>query len=412
MIFLNNNLSKKLDSFQREKLDSTIFRFYLYRFISRFSFYVPILVVYFLMMQMNLYQIAILISLYGLMTTVAGFPFVTNITKQISPKNMLIAGETFKALAVGLIYFSSDLVVTNIGHFYILIFAQIIGGLGYSFSAGSDGSFLYRYCRDNNIEDYKLHEAKSSSMVFLSFLGAGIIGGIVSTFDIRLPFLLTFPAHIICVLLVFSFKNLENEGKNKIEIKNKFEIRKELKNRKLLSDMFFYSVSRAIIMTLSVSIFPFYFFETLHISVAFFGLILGSYTLTGFFVGKSTMKLREKFGEHKFSLILISSVITSLVLLSLVHNRAVVFAPFIMYIMTGAVRPHSMTRINEGIKFENNRTAIISLTEAAFGLVNVLLVLVCFWILNTYDIYTVFKMLLAIAIVLYSSLFVLSKGKI
>lgn len=409
---MNSSLKTEKYSSAKEKMDGTIVRFYLYRFISRLSFYVPILVVYFLAMNMNITQIAVLISAYGFMTTMTSIPPVTNITKKISPKNMLMTGEILKGISVGLTYFSSNIARNNDAQFYILLIAQLIGGIGYSFAAGSDGSFLFKYCRDNDIKDYKTHEAKSSSTVFLSFLGAGVIGGFVSTVDVRLPFLLTLPAHIICAILVFTFKDLKSEGKNIEQAKEKTTVRKELINNVLVSHMLFYSVSRAIIMTLAVSIFPFYFFKTLNISVALFGIIFGSYTLTGFFVGKSTIKLREKFGEQKFSFILIGCVIITLILLCFVHSKIVIFAPLIIYIMTGAVRPHSMTRINVSIKEEKNRSTIIALTEGAFGLINVIMVLICFVILQTYDIYSVFKMLLILSTGLYSFLFVLSKGKI
>lgn len=409
---MNNNLKTEAYPLIKEKIDRTIARFYLYRFISRLSFYVPVLVVYFLAMNMNITQIAILISVYGFMTTMTSIPPITNITKKISPKNMLMTGEILKGTSVGLIYFSSEIARSNNVHFYIILIAQLIGGIGYSFAAGSDGSFLFKYCRDNNIKEYKTHEAKSSSTVFLSFLGAGVVGGFVSIVDVRLPFLLTLPAHIICAMLVFSFKDLKSEEKNKKEVKEKSTVISELLNNVLVSHMLFYSVSRAIIMTLAVSIFPFYFFKTLNISVALFGIIFGGYTLTGFFVGKSTIKLREKFGEQKLSLILIGCVIATLFLLCFVHNKIIIFAPLIMYVMTGAVRPHSMTRINVSIKEEKNRSTIIALTEGAFGLINVLMVIICFSILQTYDIYSVFKMLLILAIGLYSFLFILSKGKI
>ena len=171
--------------------DGTITRFYLYRFVSRLSFYVPVLVVYFLAMEMTITQIAILVAAYGAMTTIASLPPVTTITRRFTPKKMLMMGEILKGISVGLTFFSSQIAQSNVSHFYVLLIAQLIGGVGYSFAAGSDGRFLFTYCKENNIEDYKTHEAKSSSTVFLSFLGAGVIGGIVSTIDVRLPFLMT-----------------------------------------------------------------------------------------------------------------------------------------------------------------------------------------------------------------------------
>lgn len=74
------------------------------------------------------------------------------------------------------------------------------------------------------------------------------------------------------------------------------------------------------------------FFKTLNISVALLGIIFGCYTLTSFIVGKSTIKLREKLEEQKFSLILIGCVITKLVLLCFVNNKIIVFASVIMHI--------------------------------------------------------------------------------
>lgn len=398
---------------QKEKLDGTIIRFYLYRFISRLSFYVPVLVVYFLEMNLGITQIAILIAAYGGMTTLTSLPPITkHLTSKFTPKKILMMGETLKAVSVGITYFSSDIVSTVNSHFWVLLIAQFIGGIGYSFAAGSDGRFLYTYCKEYNIPNYKQHEARSSSTVFLSFLGAGVVGGIVSMVNIRLPFLLTLPAHIVCTILAASFKDVKQMKNEDEKKKEKSTLVQELKNGELVSHMLYYSVSRAIIITLNVSIFPVYFFQTLEIPVWLFGIIFGSYTLTSFFVGKSTIKLRERFGEQKFSLFLVGCVLCTLVLLAFVHSKLVVLAPIIMYIMTGAIRPHTTTRINAAVKDDKNRANIIALMEGGFGFFNVVFVLICYAIMQSYDIYAVFQVLLGFATALYSFLFALAKGKI
>lgn len=399
---------------KKKSLDGTIIRFYLYRFISRLSFYVPILVVYFLAMELNMTQIAVLIAAYGGMTSFASLPPVTMyLTSKFTPKKMLMMGEILKAFSVGLTYFSSDIVSSVNSHFWVLLIAQLIGGIGYSFAAGSDGRFLFTYCKEYDIPDYKQHEARSSSTVFLSFLGAGVVGGIVSMINIRLPFLLTLPAHIICAILATSFRDIKQvRNNNEKKEKEKNTLIQELRNGELVSHMLYYSVSRAIIITLNVSIFPIYFFQTLKIPIWLFGIIFGSYTLTSFFVGKSTIKLRERFGEQRFSLFLIGCVLFTLVLLSFVKSKLVVLSPIIMYIMTGAIRPHTTTRINIAVKDDKNRANIIALMEGGFGLFNVIFVLVCYAIMQNYGIYAVFQTLLVFAVVLYSFLFALAKGKI
>lgn len=399
---------------KKKNLDNTIIRFYLYRFISRLSFYVPVLVVYFLAMDLNMTQIAVLIAAYGGMTSFTSLPPVTMyLTSIFTAKKMLMLGEILKALSVGLTYFSSDIVSTVNSHFWVLLIAQLIGGIGYSFAAGSDGRFLFTYCKEYDIPDYKQHEAHSSSTVFLSFLGAGVVGGIVSIVNIRLPFLLTLPAHIVCAILAISFRDIKQvKNSPKKKEKEKSTLMQELRNTELVSHMLYYSVSRAIIITLNVSIFPVYFFQTLEIPVWLFGIIFGSYTLTSFFVGKSTIKLREGFGEQKFSLFLIGCVLCTLVLLSFVHSKLVVLSPIIMYIMAGAIRPHTTTRINIAVKDNKNRANIIALMEGGFGFFNVIFVLVCYVILQKYDIYAVFQILLVFATALYGFLFALAKGKI
>lgn len=392
--------------------DRTIPRFYMYRFTSRLSFYVPILVIYFIAVKMNLTQISILIAAYGFMTTIFSTPPISVVAKKIGSRKMLMIGELLKGTSVGIIFFSEGIGHTlHFSHFIVLLIAQLVGGVGYSFCAGSDGSFLFSYCKaTNKMEEYKQHEAKSSSLVFLSFLGAGVIGGIVSIFNIKLPFLLTLPAHMICALLVFTFKDVTIEINT--QKGEKSNLLSELKNPILVSNMLFYSVSRALIMTLSVSILPLYFFKDLKLSIALFGIIFGSYTLTGFFVGKTTIIIREKLTERRFSLFLVICMLSTLALLYFVRSIFVIAAPLLMYVMTGAIRPHSMTRINAAIKHDKNRAAIISLAEAAFGILNVLMVLGSFAYLQISNIYEIFKILFVSAAVLYSLLFVVAKGNL
>jgi hypothetical protein len=317
---------------------------------------------------------------------------------------MILIGEFLKGAAVLTIYLSDFLSeIFVIDKFQILLLSQLSGGLGYSFCAGSDGGFLFRYCNQNGLsEAYKTHEAKSASGVFISFLGAGIIGAMLTVVNIKFPFLLTSFAHIASFSIMYSCHSLSKGGET-TTVKKQSNVLKEF-NLPLVSNLLFYSVSRAIIMTIFIALLPIYLFVHLKISLILFGLIFALYSLTAFFVGKYTIQIRKKMGEHYFDIFLALCMGVSLLWLSIDRSIMAIFAPTVMFVVVGAIRPHSITRINALVAKEENRTTVISFGEMFFGLLNVLMILICFYFLERYNIYSLFRGIFVSAVILYSVL--------
>ena len=75
--------------------------------------------------------------------------------------------------------------------FYAFLLAEITLGIGQSFISGSDSALLYDTLAYNQrTDDYIKYEARQYSIGNISEAVAGLIGGAIATYSLRLPFIL------------------------------------------------------------------------------------------------------------------------------------------------------------------------------------------------------------------------------
>jgi len=364
--------------------------------------YLPVLTIIFLKQNLNYFDVSILLFVYYIILALFEIPS-GSLADIFGYKHVIVLGEIFKGIGLLILWLGEN--------FQILILGQVFCGLGYVLASGADSALLYSTCTKlNKSDEYKIHESRSHGYVFVSILLAGILGGIVAGYDIKLPLILTVPFHFAAMVVALTF--IEFKDRDRENTRTTFFIRiiDNLKEKPvLLGYTALYAIFRAIILTIFVYIMPLFFFIKMKIDIIYFGLILGSFTLISFNIGRNANKIVAIAGERNAIFIMIATLFGSI--LCLIYGDIFgLLAPALMGISAGLIRPLALWRINE-LVISDIRATILSFAEFLYGICNALFILLVGYITNIYDsIPASLNVLLVLAVVvaiLFSILFII-----
>ena len=357
--------------------------FYSYRFFSKLYFHVPILFVFFFLKKLSIIEIEFMLAIYGLVLMIAP-KSIGNLKNIYKKKYIIIIGEIIKSL--GLACF------LNGNQFLTLILGQILSGLGYSFTAGTDSillkSLLQEHGKDNDYNyEYKKIESNSNSYMFIAFLTAGIFGSIIFKWNQNSPFYLSIFSNIISIfsmLMISENKNI----KGNIKVKNEKIIL--IVDKKLQNEISFwksyYSISRAFTLGSFVGFLPYFFFVVIDVNMYYFGLILSIFNFTGFIMSRIILKISNKIGYKKLTiitLVLLAGALLSFGIFTDVIAGVVAIA--LLGIASGGVRPLTLSHLNTLELTSNERMKIISSMEQQYGFWNVVFLISGGIILTKYE---------------------------
>lgn len=384
------------------KIQGNISRYLFFRFFSRFYFYFPTLIIFFKMQNLDLVEIAALVSIYSI--TVVMFTTISSILSDLyGRKIFLVLGEISKTLGVALLAIGNDVTMLSLGQFF--------SGLGFACVAGTDSAFLYEnYVALNQESAYKEAEAKSQRILFFAVLIAGIIGAYFSNYNMRYPFMLTVPFNLIAAMIACTFVEVSKTKKGK-EDGTIASVFKYILSDKLLSFyLLFYALLRGVIMTVFIGLIPFYLFESLNIHIVMFGILFAAYMLVGYFAGKYVNKLEKTFGSDRFAAFLGNALSLVLLLIAITKTKIGVILPGLMYYVAGSIRPFAFGNINELIRENKMRSTVLSIAELLYGVFNVIFIFIAFMMYKSYTLAHAFMGVFVIYSMLLVALLLLKKS--
>ncbi len=190
-------------------------------------------------------------------------------------------------------------------------------------------------------------QARSSSYMFMSFLAAGCVGAVVFQINPALPFFMTSAANLAAALIAIAGLRLAAPAKTTAG-GQKVDAGRLTFGAWL--ELFGYSFMRAVVLTLQLLILPVWFFLDLKIEIAFFGVLFGLYTFSGFLGGRFYSRLAERFGACGALAVVLGVTLASLLGLGLGSAPWVtLLAPVGMFCAAGMLRP-STTELNFGLR--------------------------------------------------------------
>lgn len=370
--------------------------FYSYRMLSRFYLYLPILVIFLYKQGLSYLFIGIVLASYGI-AVMALNPFVRNLVKLFSVKKVLFIGEWLKCIGIAGIAISQN-------NIYLLIISQVFVGFGFSLTAGTDSSLLYRWTElTGKTDEYREIEGKSQSYIFMVVLVSGIIGAILAGINLNLPFYMTIPFNFCAsFIILFMFEDKSANGRKSgegtgVPLGRRQKERFYAKN--YLHVILYYAINRAMIMTFFVLVLPLLLFIKGNINITLFGFILGLFSLTAFFVGRYIKPITGKMKDGILWAGIPLMLMIDGFLLTLSWEGVYFIIPILLGLSAGLVRPLSYDYINQNAG--EDRAKAIHLAEFLFALLNSLFLIIIaslfVWNIN-FGLYIVTSILLFVSI--------------
>ncbi|ADG06897.1 major facilitator superfamily MFS_1 [Kyrpidia tusciae DSM 2912] len=310
--------------------------FYWYRLISRFYLYLPVMVVFLLDRKLTYLESGAVLAAYGF-AVMASKPVVARIVRIWPKKAVLFVGEWLKCLGIVGLVWSGESVAA-------LIVSQALIGFGFSCSQGTDSLLLSHWTEKYRANDaYSEIEAKSQSYIFLAVLVSGVAGAVLAEIDLRLPFYLTVPFNFAASWLVLGFVE---ESTKRPDVSALSEPESKTAGDEGVSGLWrlahvisFYAVNRATIMAYYVLVFPLFLFVRAHVSVGYFGILLGLFSLSAFLSGRWLGAFSRRFGEKTVWAAVPSALLVSSILLLSDAMWAFWIVPALLGLAAGTVRP-------------------------------------------------------------------------
>lgn len=288
----------KSNNINKTKLESNIWKIYLYMILYSLMFFTPIIVLFYQDNGLSLTRIMILQSISSILFVILEVPsgYFADI---FGRKKALMVTGVFSAIAM-----FTFAVSTNFYHFLLAVILWAIAGV---FISGADSAFIYDTLKELKRENQ--YKKVWGNVVFYYSIGvsfASIVGGLLGRIDYRYPFYAMIPFMLLLIPLSLSLK--EPERHKTIFTKNYlfdlFKIIKLsiLKNKKL---KWLLAYSAIVVGFINIAYFLYQpYFKLSGLDIAYFGVVFAGFSVVAAVSAKYSHLLEEKIGQ-KYSLVLL-----------------------------------------------------------------------------------------------------------
>jgi len=282
-------------------------RFYsIVRLLTSFAFgtILPVYVLYFRNYQINLFQIALLASIFE--ASILIFEMPTGLVADIYGRRISVILSAFVSFISGIFFIFFP-------YLFGFIMAEILNGLGETFRSGALEAWLVDSLKHEGKEEKVKHAfAQGTKYRIFGNLSGLILGGYLASLNIKLvwvPFTLIF--FILSIFLISKMREeykIEKTVPDRIRSKISDMIRKSLvviKSQKLILALLILVLFSEFSFETISQYWQVHFSENLFIKTEYFGWILAiSSVITILLIDKVT-KLSEKFRHEVSSLVIL-----------------------------------------------------------------------------------------------------------
>ncbi|MFQ5981684.1 MAG: MFS transporter [Candidatus Heimdallarchaeota archaeon] len=272
----------------------TINLYYLFIFVRSLSFLWPVWVLLLNDRGYDIFIITLLDVIFFVTMALTEIPTGT-VADKISRKLSLLVGVLLYSIGIIIFALASDLWST--------IVAYIIWATGMTFWSGADQAFLYDSLKHFSMEeDYQRVYGQSLFLGGVATALASIIGGLLGSFDLRLPVLLTAVASVGSgIILIFIPEKWPTEGMAKTKYaRHVLETIRIVKDSRIVGLLFVFSTLFAIMGIIEFVFRQLYLRTELGVSVFLIGVLYAIAISLNALGAKSSSRFNEILGDKLF----------------------------------------------------------------------------------------------------------------
>jgi MFS family permease len=336
-------------------LKKNISALYLIKVSKWFNLVMPIVVLFYNDCGMGMQDIFLLKSIYSIAIVALEIPsgYMADVWGK---KNTLLLGSILGSVGFTIYSFSSG--------FFAFAVAEVVLGAGQSFISGSDSAMLYDSLKvENQEKKYMKHEGRITSVGNFSEALAGIAGGFLATFNLRMPFF--FQAAIAFMAIPASIALTEpaihkSEHLHSIRKLIKFIQKSFIHDINLRVAVLISALTGTATLTFAWLAQP--FLEKIKMPVIGFGIVWTLLNLTAGFASAFSYKLDKYFTRQKIVPLIIILIAFGFVVSGLAISVLGLFFLFMFYIFRGLSSPVLKTYVNEFTP-SGTRATILSIRD-------------------------------------------------
>lgn len=318
-----------------------------YRVVSRAYFHLPVLFVFFFKGGLSIVTIELLIAVYGVVVALA--PAVTASWTRNRPLPVVLGlGESIKILGLAALALGPNIGSALVG--------QVLSGTGFALTAGTDSALLSTLCSG---AAFRRREAVTQGWMFAASFVAGAIGAALFSGSSLLPFAASAVAAGCAIAALAPLRRAAPAGVT-VTAGSGAPTAPTAASANLAQDrdtaarasresrfwQLYYAMNRAFLLAPYVGFIPLLLFAELRLGVAWFGLVLGLYTLSGFAAARSCPALLARFAPGRLALL--PAVLTAAGLALLAISTTVTLALVAIVALGlggGLIRPTAMSNM-------------------------------------------------------------------
>ncbi len=333
-------------------LRNNLINLYLIKFAKWFNLVMPVVVLFYQDNSLGMQQIFMLKSIYSVAMVVMEIPsgYLADVWGR---KKTLILGSFLGTAGMAVYCLSYE--------FWAFAAAEVILGIGYSFISGADSALLYDSMKAAKREkDYMKQEGWITSAGNFAEAIAGVCGGLLATFSLRMPFYVQLLIAAVAIPAAFLLKEpkVQSTALAKGFGTTLQTVRETFQHTRLRAALLISSFAGTASLTFAWFVQP--YFKAANLPVSLFGVM---WTVLNLSVGVSSMfsyRIERKVGQRNALLIIILGFTIGFYLAAWEVSLIGISFLFFFYLVRGIAHPILKDYINRDTRSEV-RATILSL---------------------------------------------------
>lgn len=356
-------------------------RIFSYGVVSRLYFHLPVLFVFLLLRDYGILAVEVLLAVYGVALTLASWAG-QSLPATLSQRAIIAFGEALKAVGLALIVVSTS--------YWAAFAGQVLAGAGFGLTAGRETALLRAVAPPDRAT---VLQGNLQSYIFLSTLVGGVLGAVLFTWAQSLPFLASIASILVAAAIVAAVREparttsaagpagatsaaspagaTSAPGRAGAPQAPPSPATGEADRRGGRGIwVAYYVVSRALAMALFVGFLPYLFFVQLRLPVAWFGVVLGLYSVTAFFSARYVSRAGQVIGNLTAAVLSALLILVAVVLFAQGGRAAALVGIAVLGLGAGGIRPLGLAGLRLAELAPQARARLLLRQEQLFGVVN------------------------------------------